>query len=37
VDQPGGATRLLFGAMWRPLREGVGWPDGDVRVDGLPF
>jgi GNAT superfamily N-acetyltransferase len=37
VDQPGGKTQLLPGAMWRPLREGVRWPDGDVRVDGLPF
>jgi GNAT superfamily N-acetyltransferase len=37
VEQPGGATQLLMGAMWRPLREGVSWPDGDVRVHGLPF
>jgi GNAT superfamily N-acetyltransferase len=37
VEQPGGATQLLMGAMWRPLREGVGWPEGDVRVAGLPF
>jgi hypothetical protein len=37
VEQPGGETQLLMGAMWRPLREGVSWPDGDVRVAGLPF
>jgi GNAT superfamily N-acetyltransferase len=37
VDQPGGETQLLMGAMWRPLREGVSWPGGDVRVNGLPF
>jgi predicted N-acetyltransferase YhbS len=37
VDQPGGETQLLMGAMWRPLREGAGWPEGDVRVLGLPF
>jgi GNAT superfamily N-acetyltransferase len=24
-------------AMWRPLREGVTWPAGDVRLPGLPF
>jgi hypothetical protein len=24
-------------AMWKPLRPGVTWPDGDVRVPGLPF
>ena len=37
VDQPGGAAQLLAGAMWRPLREGITWPEGEVRVDGLPF
>jgi predicted GNAT family N-acyltransferase len=37
VDQPGGETHLLMGAMWRPLREGVAWPEGDVRVLSLPF
>jgi predicted GNAT family N-acyltransferase len=37
VDQPGGETQLLLGAMWRPLRDGASWPEGDVRVLGLPF
>ena len=37
VEQPGGETQLLMGAMWRPLREGATWPEGDVRVLGLPF
>jgi GNAT superfamily N-acetyltransferase len=37
VDQPGGERQLLMGAMWRPLRDGVSWPAGDVRVLGLPF
>jgi GNAT superfamily N-acetyltransferase len=37
VEQPGGAVQLLMGAMWRPLREGAAWPEGDVRVLGLPF
>ncbi len=23
--------------MWRPLRDGATWPDGDVVVPGLPF
>lgn len=37
VDQTGGEVKLPFAAMWRPLREGTGWPEGDVRVNGLPF
>ena len=37
VDQPGGAKQLPFSAMWRPLQAGVTWPEGDVRVLGLPF
>jgi predicted GNAT family N-acyltransferase len=37
VEQPGGESQLLGGAMWRPLREGATWPAGDVRVLGLPF
>ena len=37
VDQPGGPIEMSDHAMWRPLREGAGWPDGPVRVRGLPF
>jgi GNAT superfamily N-acetyltransferase len=37
VDQSGGETVLPMPAMWRPLHEGVTWPAGDVRVNGLPF
>ena len=37
VDQPGGPKKMTDDAMWRPLREGASWPDGPVRVRGLPF
>ena len=37
VDQPGGPKVKDDHAMWRPLREGATWPDGPVRVRGLPF
>ena len=37
VEQPGGPIELLEHAMWRPLRQGATWPDGPVRVRGLPF
>jgi hypothetical protein len=37
VDQPGGPKAMSDHAMWRPLREGATWPDGPVRVRGLPF
>jgi predicted GNAT family N-acyltransferase len=37
VDQSGGEAVMPMPAMWRPLRAGVTWPDGDVRVNGLPF
>ena len=37
VDQPGGEAVLPMRRMWRPLHEGVTWPEGDVRVNGLPF
>jgi predicted N-acetyltransferase YhbS len=37
VDQPGGPVEMPDNAMWRPLRDGASWPDGPVRVLGLPF
>jgi predicted GNAT family N-acyltransferase len=37
VDQPPGRIQIPMSAMWRPLREGVGWPAGPVEVRGLPF
>jgi predicted GNAT family N-acyltransferase len=37
VDQPGGPIEMSDTAMWRALREGATWPDGPVRVRGLPF
>jgi predicted N-acetyltransferase YhbS len=35
--QPDGERQMPPPAMWRPLREGVTWPEGDVRLPGLPF
>jgi predicted GNAT family N-acyltransferase len=37
VDQPQGRVEMPMSAMWRPLRDGVGWPGGRVDVRGLPF
>jgi predicted GNAT family N-acyltransferase len=37
VRQPDGVVEMPLRAMWRPLREGVGWPRGRVEVLGLPF
>jgi predicted GNAT family N-acyltransferase len=37
VDQPGGAIEMADHSMWRPLREGATWPEGPVRLRGLPF
>ena len=37
VRQPDGAVEFPLRTMWRPLREGVGWPPGRVDVLGLPF
>jgi predicted N-acetyltransferase YhbS len=38
VAQSAGKERVMPPpAMWRPLREGVTWPEGDVRLPGLPF
>jgi len=35
--QPQGKIEMPLCAMWRPLREGVRWPQGRVDVQGLPF
>jgi predicted GNAT family N-acyltransferase len=37
VDQAAGPYVMPMPTMWKPLREGVTWPAGDVRVPGLPF
>lgn len=37
VDQPDGRITMPIPAMWRPLRDGATWPDGDVEIDGEPF
>jgi GNAT superfamily N-acetyltransferase len=37
VEQPAGPYAVTVPTMWRPLRAGVTWPAGDVRVPGLPF
>ncbi len=37
VDQPAGRVRMPMGAMWRPLCDGVGWPPGELYLDGEPF
>jgi predicted N-acetyltransferase YhbS len=37
ADQPGGPVEMAGAFMWRPLREGATWPDGPVRLLGLPF
>jgi len=37
ADQPGGPIAMPGSFMWRPLRDGATWPDGPVRVLGLPF
>jgi GNAT superfamily N-acetyltransferase len=37
VEQPAGPLEVPIPTMWKPLRDGVTWPEGDVRVPGLPF
>jgi predicted GNAT family N-acyltransferase len=37
AQQPQGEIEMPPAAMWRPLREGAGWPDGPVRLAGRPF
>jgi GNAT superfamily N-acetyltransferase len=37
VDQPNGQTEMPLVAMWKALTPGAPWPDGPVRLLGLPF
>ncbi len=37
VEQPDGAVEMTMRTMWRALRADAAWPDGPVRVRGLPF
>jgi GNAT superfamily N-acetyltransferase len=37
ADQPAGPITMPGAFMWRPLRADATWPDGPVRVRGLPF
>lgn len=37
ADQPTGPITMPGAFMWRPLRADATWPDGPVRVLGLPF
>ena len=37
AEQPGGRVVMPLRAMWAPLREGAGWPEGEVDVLGEPF
>jgi GNAT superfamily N-acetyltransferase len=37
ADQPTGTVTMPGSFMWRALHPGVTWPDGPVRVRGLPF
>jgi GNAT superfamily N-acetyltransferase len=35
--QPSGRILMPLRAMWAPLREGAGWPEGAIDVLGEPF
>ena len=37
ADQPSGPVTMPGVFMWRPLHPDATWPDGAVRVRGLPF
>jgi hypothetical protein len=37
AEQPGGTVDMDGVSMWRALEDGAAWPDGPVRVRGLPF
>ena len=37
AEQPGGTVEMDGVSMWRALEDGAAWPDGPVRVRGLPF
>lgn len=37
ADQPSGPVTMPGAFMWRPLNARATWPDGPIRVRGLPF
>jgi predicted GNAT family N-acyltransferase len=37
AEQPDRVVTMGEVAMWRPLKPDAAWPDGPVRVRGLPF
>jgi GNAT superfamily N-acetyltransferase len=37
ADQPTGPVTMPGAFMWRPLNPGATWPEGPIRVRGLPF
>jgi predicted GNAT family N-acyltransferase len=37
ADQRSGTVTMPGAFMWRPLHAGVTWPEGPIRVRGLPF
>lgn len=37
AEQPSGSIEVPIGAMWCALTAGASWPEGVVRVLGLPF
>jgi predicted N-acetyltransferase YhbS len=37
VEQPGGYRTMPQQTMWRPLRAGVRWPDGELTLHSLPY
>jgi predicted N-acetyltransferase YhbS len=37
ADQSGRTVTMGEVSMWRPLHAGATWPDGPIRVRGLPF
>ncbi|WP_405016121.1 GNAT family N-acetyltransferase [Kitasatospora sp. NBC_00070] len=37
VRQPGGVVVMPIRTLWTPLREGVEWPEGAVRLRSLPM
>ncbi|MFF0559734.1 GNAT family N-acetyltransferase [Streptomyces sp. NPDC004266] len=37
VEQPGGTVIMPLRTMWTPLRDGVTWPPGEVRLLSFPM
>jgi predicted GNAT family N-acyltransferase len=37
AEQPTGRIKMPLEAMWKPLREGVDWPPGELELVGEPF